>query len=132
MSQDTIILFDGVCNLCSGSVQFILKRDKKAFFKFASLQSETGVNLLSTYSISGVDSIVCIHENKAYIKFKAVQIIAQYLGGGYRLLYWMSKLIPVRLGNLLYDFIARNRYRWLGKKEVCWIPSPEWKARFIG
>ncbi|MFN8415171.1 MAG: DCC1-like thiol-disulfide oxidoreductase family protein [Cytophagaceae bacterium] len=131
MNNSTIILFDGVCNLCSGSVQFILKRDKKGVFKFASLQSDIGSSYLSQFEISGVDSIVCIQDEKAFTKFKAVQRISKELGRGYKFLYWISKIIPVTLGNLLYDFIAKNRYRWMGKKEVCWIPSPEWKERFL-
>jgi predicted DCC family thiol-disulfide oxidoreductase YuxK len=131
MNDSTIILFDGICNLCSGSVQFILKRDKKGVFKFASLQSEIGNSLISQYKISGVDSIVCIQAGKANVKFKAVQTISKQLGGGYQLLYWFSKIIPVGIGNYIYDFIARNRYRWMGKKEVCWIPSPEWEDRFL-
>lgn len=131
MNNTTTILFDGVCNLCSGSVQFILKRDKKGVFKFTSLQSEIGKSLLSEYNIGEVDSIVCIHDHVAYVKFKAVRIIAKRLGGMYLFFYWISKVIPVAIGNVLYDFIARNRYRWMGKKEVCWIPSPEWKDRFL-
>lgn len=131
MKNYSIVLFDGVCNLCSGSVQYILERDKKKIFKFSSLQSEKGISLVSQYELFGVDSIVCIQDDKAYVKFKAVQTIAKELGGGYTLLFWMSKLMPTFLGNKLYDFVARNRYRWLGKKEACWLPSPEWKERFL-
>ncbi len=127
-----IILFDGVCNLCSGAVTFIIKRDKKNVFRFASLQSDLGKSLLEKFGIDPVktDSIILISKGKAYIKSSAALHIARDLNGGYPLLTGFL-IVPKFLRNGLYDFIAKNRYRWFGKKESCMIPNPELKSRFL-
>ncbi|MBK7477991.1 MAG: thiol-disulfide oxidoreductase DCC family protein [Haliscomenobacter sp.] len=127
-----ILLFDGVCNLCNGTVQFILRVDRKQVFRFASLQSEIGQQLLRTAAYDGppLDSVVLIKDQKAFIHSEAVLEIARLLGGGWALLYGFS-VIPKGWRDRLYSWIAQNRYRWFGKKEQCMIPSPKLRARFL-
>ncbi len=126
-----IVLFDGLCNLCSGAVKFILTHEKSETLKFASLQSETGSALVMKFKIDpSVDSIVLISDHKAYIKSDAAIRIASYLKRPWS---WISHtgFIPLAWRNSLYDFIARNRYRFFGKKEECWLPQPRWRMRFL-
>jgi predicted DCC family thiol-disulfide oxidoreductase YuxK len=127
-----IILFDGVCNLCSGTVSFVIKRDSKDIFRFASLQSETGENLTAKYGIdtAKVDSIILIDEGAVYIKFTAALRIARSLPGAYPLLYCFI-IIPRFFRDWIYEGIARKRYAWFGKKESCMVPTPELKSKFL-
>lgn len=132
-TNDTaIILFDGVCNLCNASVQFIIQHDKKNHFKFASIQSEAGQKLLKKYSIdtSATDSIVLIENNRTYVKSTATLRIAKHLNGLYPLLYGFI-IVPAFIRNGIYDLIAKNRYKWFGKKEACMIPSEELRSKFM-
>ena len=132
MANNKIILFDGVCNLCNGAVTFVIKRDKKNIFKFAALQSEAGVALLSKFKIdtSKIDSIILVDGNKFYSKSAAALHIAKHLSGSYPLLYGFM-ILPKFLRNAVYDYIAKNRYKWFGKKESCMIPSPELAEKFL-
>lgn len=126
-----IILFDGVCNLCSGAVQWIIKHDKKNVFKFASLQSETGISLVKKYAIpENTDSVILINEEQVYVKSSAALHIAKYCSGLWPLLFAFI-IVPPFIRNTVYDWVARNRYKWFGKKESCWIPTPELKQKFI-
>lgn len=127
-----IILFDGVCNLCNGAVNFVIERDKKNVFKFAALQSEVGRELASKYEIdtAALDSIILIDGDTHYEKSTAALRIARELSGGYPLLYGFM-VLPRFLRNAVYDYIAKNRYKWFGKKESCMIPTPELKSRFL-
>ncbi|MDP5045025.1 MAG: thiol-disulfide oxidoreductase DCC family protein [Leeuwenhoekiella sp.] len=127
-----IILFDGVCNLCNGAINFVIKQDSKAVFKFASLQSETGMRLLKKHKIDPqkTDSIILVEEDKVSVKSTAALRISRFLDKGYPLLYGFM-IIPGFIRNYVYDFIARNRYKWFGKKESCMIPTPELKSRFL-
>jgi len=114
-------------------VQFLIKRDKHDTFRFAALQSEVGQRLIDERNIdaANIDSIVFIEPGMAYYtKAAAALRIGQALGGGYRLL-WLFEWIPKGISNLIYDFIARNRYQWYGKKDACMIPTPELKAKFL-
>lgn len=128
-----IILFDGVCNLCNGAIQFIIKRDRKDLFRYAALQSEIGEKLIQERSIdtSKVDSIILIEPGVAYYtKSDAALRIGQDFGGlwkGLGLFTWIPKLFR----DALYDLVARNRYEWFGKKEQCMIPTPELQAKFL-
>lgn len=127
------MLFDGVCNLCNGAIQFIIKRDKKDKFRFAALQSEIGQKLVVERGIdtSKVDSIILIDPGVAYYtKSEAALEIGAELKG-YRILSNILRLIPSSLSNIVYDLIARNRYKWYGKKETCMIPTPEFRAKFL-
>ena len=127
-----IILFDGVCNLCNGSVVFIIKRDKKDLFRFAAIQSDEGRELIKKHKIdtSKVDSILLIDGERYLSKSTAALKIARHLSGGYPLLYGFM-ILPRFFRNWVYDIIARNRYKWFGKKESCMIPTPELKAKFL-
>jgi len=127
-----IILFDGVCNLCNGIVRFIIKRDVKSKFRFASLQSETGRLWLEKFGLSGNDfkSFVLIQGDRCYIKSTAALKMFRELGGIWTLLY-VFIWIPRPLRDLLYDVIAKNRYTIFGKQETCMIPTPELEARFL-
>jgi predicted DCC family thiol-disulfide oxidoreductase YuxK len=129
--MESIILFDGVCNLCNDSVQFILKRDPVGYFKFASLQGETGQKLLKRYGISTeLNSFVLIEKDKIYLKSSAALRVCRHLTGPWKSLSFL-RIIPPVIRDFLYDIVAKNRYRWFGKKESCMLPSPKWKNRFI-
>lgn len=128
-----IILFDGVCNLCNSSIQFVIKRDKKDIFRYAALQSEIGQKLTAERGIDtdDIDSIILIEPGVAYYsKSTAALEISKSIGGIYGLLSLLL-WIPEGLRNLIYDFIARNRYKWYGKQEACMIPTPELKSKFL-
>lgn len=132
MPDNHIVLFDGVCNLCSNSVKLIIKNDPKGLFKFTSLQSKTGKSYVDKYDIdtSKTDSIVLIKNGKSYVKSSAALHIANKMKGLYPLLFGFI-IIPSSIRDLIYDFIARNRYKWFGKKDECWLPTPDLKARFL-
>lgn len=128
-----IILFDGVCNLCNNAVQFVIKRDKKDVFRYAALQSEVGEHLTKERGIdtSKVDSIILIDPGTAYYtKSTAALEIGKELRG-YRGLSSILLWIPAPIRDIVYDFIAKNRYKWYGKKDQCMIPTPELKAKFL-
>lgn len=127
-----VILFDGVCNLCNASVLFIIARDPHARFRFASLQSAFGQEQLLKFglSVSELNSVMLIRNGVLYQKSNAALEIARHLRGLWPILY-AFKIIPRFIRNAVYDWIARNRYRWYGKKDECMIPTPELKARFI-
>ena len=131
-TKHPLILFDGDCNLCNGSVQFVLKRDSNATFQFASLQSQVGREAILRVSAgeSVPDSIVLIRGDKLLLKSSAALAIVRGLRWPWPILsvFW---LVPYPLRDLIYDWIARNRIRWFGKREECWIPKPEWLIRFL-
>lgn len=130
--ENPVILFDGVCNLCNCAVVFIINRDRSARYKFASLQSETAKKIISEFSISPdtIDSIILVENGKYYIKSTAAIKIGMKLGALWPLVY-IFMWIPRAIGDYLYDVIARNRYRWFGKKQQCMIPSKEIENRFL-
>ena len=128
-----IILFDGVCNLCDATVQFIIKQDKHDVFRFVALQSELGQQIVKYIGVdaSKTDSIILYEPGHAYYyKAEAAIKIAKQLGGIYSLMGIFS-VLPDWLSNKVYDYVARNRYKWYGKKEECMIPTPEMKAKFL-
>jgi predicted DCC family thiol-disulfide oxidoreductase YuxK len=131
--EKKIILFDGLCNLCNNSIQFIIERDKNDVYRFAALQSEIGKKMVDERNIdnSQVDSIILIEPGIAYYtKSSAALKIGKSFGGLWSLL-GIFEWIPEKISNLLYDFIAKNRYKWFGKKEECMIPTPELKSKFL-
>lgn len=135
-AEDTphpILLFDGVCNLCNGSVQFILKRDPQARFRFASLQSEVGRSLMSEHGLDpdALSSVVVVEDGRVWQESSAALRITRHLPGLWKLLR-VFLVIPRPLRDAVYRLIARNRYRWFGKSETCWLPTPDLKARFLG
>ena len=131
-NQDEIVLFDGVCNLCDASVQFIIKHEKHPELKFASLQSATAQQLIKQFNLNNknIDSIVYISKNNLYIKSGAALRLSKKLKGLYPLLFAFI-IVPPFIRNAVYDFIARNRYKWYGKKDSCMMPTPETRSRFI-
>jgi len=128
-----IILFDGVCNLCDASVQFIIKNDKNDVFRFVAIQSALGQQIIKHLGIdtSKTDSIILYEPGIAYyFKAEAALRIAKELKSWHSILYIFIH-IPNFIKNGVYDFIAKNRYKWYGKKEACMIPTPELKAKFL-
>ena len=128
-----IILFDGVCNLCDSTVQFIIKHDKKDIFRFVALQSDLGEEIVNHIGIdrTKTDSIILYEPGLAYYyKAEAAIKIAAQLGGLFPLMN-IFLILPKSVSNSVYDYIARNRYKWYGKKEECMIPTPEMKAKFL-
>lgn len=132
MKTRKIILFDGICNLCNQSVQFVIEHDNKNQFQFASLQSDFGQNFLKENNLDATqfDSVVFIEDDKFYTKSSAALKIAKYLDG---ITSWLTifMIVPKPLRDVVYSFIAKNRYRWFGKQESCWLPTPELKAKFL-
>ena len=128
----SIILFDGVCNLCNASVNFVIKHDKKAQFLFASFQSDAAKEIMLHFNLKNLnlDSIVLIEGGKIYEKSTAILRIIRLLDGGFKLLYFF-RVIPKSIRDWLYNAIAKNRYRLFGKRESCVIPSLDLKNRFL-
>ena len=128
-----IILFDGVCNLCNSSVQYIIKHDTKDVFRFVALQSELGQKIVSHIGISekSIDSIILYEPGIAYYyKSAAALEITKQLGGLYSFAT-VFKILPLSLRDSIYDYVAKNRYKWYGKQESCMIPTSELKAKFF-
>jgi predicted DCC family thiol-disulfide oxidoreductase YuxK len=132
LEHKTVLLFDGYCNFCNNTVQFILKHEKKQDIFFASLQSEIGTELLQQYQIdpSQTDSLVLIENKRAYIKSSAALRVSRHLKGLYPALFAFM-IVPVFLRNAVYDWIARNRYKWFGKSDSCMLPDPAVEKRFL-
>jgi predicted DCC family thiol-disulfide oxidoreductase YuxK len=130
--QPSTILFDGVCNLCNGAVQFIIRHDPKGHFHFAAQQSEAGQALLQQFQLhpGKIDTMILIEGNRYFTQSTAALRIAKRLQGGWPLLY-AGIMVPPFLRNAVYAYIARNRYRWFGRKEQCMLPTPEMKRRFL-
>ena len=128
-----IVLFDGVCNLCSTSVQFILQRDPAGKFRFASLQSDLAQRLLTERGLDpkALDSVVVVDGDRLYRESDAALRVARDLKGAWKALT-VFRVIPRPVRDWAYRLIARNRYRWFGKKESCWLPTPELRGRFLG
>ncbi len=130
-TQPYIVLFDGLCNLCNGSVQFIIRHDTKNKFVFASLQSEVAQKLLNEIHVkSSQESIILIKGLKHFEKSDAVLEIAKNLSGLWPMVYGF-KIIPRFLRDILYNWIAKNRYTWFGKRDSCLIASPELSGKFL-
>ena len=127
-----VILFDGVCNLCSSSVRFIIARDPAARFRFASLQSEAGQALLGGHGLDtgALSSVVLVEDGRVHTRSDAALRIAWRLSGPWPLA-GVFRAVPRGVRDGVYDWIARNRYRWFGKTEACWLPTPELRARFL-
>jgi Uncharacterized protein conserved in bacteria len=127
-----VIFFDGICNLCCGAVQFIIKHDKKKTFRFAALQSHFARQLLQGIEENRArrsDSIILLYREKLYQQSTAVFMIAKHLNGLYPLLYCLL-IVPAFIRNNGYSFIAKHRYRWFGKRNECWLPTKELSGLF--
>ena len=127
-----VILFDGICNLCSNSVLFILRRDKKNQFLFGSLQGKTGQGYLAKFNLPAdtFNSFMLVEGDTLYTRSTAALRMVKHLGGGWSLLYAFI-IIPQFIRDAVYNIIAKNRYKWFGKKEVCWVPTPALKQKFL-
>ena len=127
-----IVLFDGVCNLCNAAVDLIVRNDKNGNLKVGALQDPKTKDLLKDYAINGdyLDSIILIRGDKVYYKSRAALEITKKLKGLWPLLY-VFIIIPNAVRDPVYDWIARNRYRWYGKKDTCRLPTPEERSRFL-
>jgi predicted DCC family thiol-disulfide oxidoreductase YuxK len=127
-----IVLFDGVCNLCSSVVKFTISRDPDGIFRFASLQSESGRFFLNKFGLStdDFDSFVLIERDKFFLRSTAVLRLCKSLNGLWPLIYLLI-IIPRPIRDFIYNIVAKNRYKWFGRKEECFIPSADIKNRFL-
>ncbi len=133
MIQDgPVIIFDGVCNLCNKSVQFILKRDRKKQFRFTTLQGKTAQSLLdkSGLTTDELNSFILVEKGKIYTRSTGALRLCRKLSGAWPLLYGFL-IVPRFIRDAVYKWIARNRYKWFGKKETCMIPDVSIKSRFL-
>lgn len=132
-TQYDIVFFDGVCNLCSGAVQFIIRHDKNDVYRFASLQSDFAKRLLNEHQVKITEppqSILLLRKDKIYSESSAALRIAQRFNGGWKLLSAFL-IIPEFISDAVYRFVAHNRYKWFGKRDACTIPTPELKEKFL-
>lgn len=132
--SSTVVLFDGVCNLCNGFVQFVIEHDVAGQFQFAALQSASGQALLHEYHLPAPaepDSVVLLADGQAYTHSAAALGILARLNGWWAVLARVAGWFPRPLRDAVYRLIARHRYRWFGRQEACWLPTPELKARFL-
>jgi predicted DCC family thiol-disulfide oxidoreductase YuxK len=127
-----IVFFDGVCNLCQASVRFILEHDRDAVFRFAALDSDTGRNLNAVGLLEDrtVDSVILVEGGAAYVRSEAVIRIAARLGPPWRGVAGL-RILPLPLRDGAYDLLARNRYRWFGRKDICPAPYGDFRDRFL-
>lgn len=130
--EHSVILFDGVCNLCNGSINFIIKRERKDKFRFVSIQSNEGEKIINHFGLSSISesTMILIEGSKVYTKSTAALIIAKNLSGLWPLLY-IFIIIPKPIRDFAYGIVARNRYSWFGKRESCMIPTDELKRKFL-
>lgn len=131
-NRKPIILFDGCCNLCNNAVQFTIRHDPEQVFTFCALQSDKGIHLQKLYGfdLPRYGTFILIENGQAYIKSTAALRVSRRLNGMISLLYGFI-IVPPFIRNGVYDFIARNRYRWFGKQDTCMIPSPSQQSRFL-
>jgi len=127
--EHPIIAFDGVCNLCNGFIEWLIKQDKKAKFRYATLQSASG-QLISSDLAGDLDTVVLLYKGKIYTHSDVALLSAKELGGGWTALYGLI-IFPKRLRDFIYNWVARNRYKWFGKSQACMIPTPEVKKLFL-
>lgn len=127
-----VILFDGLCNLCNGLVQYVIKNDRKERFMFCSLQSRAGQRLLADFHLPQHDlnSFVLINHHTIYTKSSAALHVFKNLDGWRRLLFAFV-VVPPPIRNVVYDWVAKNRYKWFGKRDACMVPAPDLRKRFL-
>ncbi|MCH8250479.1 MAG: DUF393 domain-containing protein [Proteobacteria bacterium] len=128
-----IVLFDGICNLCESSVQFVIRHDRQSRFRFASLQSEAGRRILDEfqYEANELSSIILIDNGELSRKSRAALNIARQLDGAWPTFYFLFFWVPPFIADKVYDYVGNRRYRWFGMKEDCWVPDESLRARFL-
>ena len=128
-----VVLFDGVCNLCESTVRFIIARDRRSHFRFASLQSDVAEALAAPfdYAPDELSSVLLIEDGRLYSKARAGLRIARRLDGAWPLFYYLLFWVPGFIANPVYDFVGNRRYRWFGRKEACWVPTDDLRTRFL-
>jgi predicted DCC family thiol-disulfide oxidoreductase YuxK len=129
---DNLVLFDGVCNLCASSVQFIIRHDKEAVFHFASIQSDLGQEIYRRHGLdpADLDTFMVLTGGRALVRSDAAIEVAARCGGAWKLIK-VFQMAPRPTRDWVYSFVARHRYRWFGRKEACLVPTPEIRNRFI-
>lgn len=132
MAEQAIIFFDGVCNLCNAWVQFVLARDRKNHFQFAALQSDFAKNELAKFDVNlnALNSVLLLENGKLYSKSTAALHITKHLDWGWPILYGFL-VVPRFIRNGVYNIVAKNRYKWFGKQDSCWLPTQDLKNRFL-
>jgi len=132
MKHNTIIIFDGLCNLCSAAVQFVIYRDPQEKFRFVSFQSDAGRKLVNDFTnvSNNPETVILIKDNQAYYKSDAALHIAKELSGLWKYAFYF-KAVPRPVRDSIYGFIAQKRYKWFGKRDICLVPAPEIRERFI-
>jgi predicted DCC family thiol-disulfide oxidoreductase YuxK len=130
--KHAILLFDGECNLCNYAVQFVIRRDPRGYYRFAALQSQAGKQLLEQYQLSSteINTVILIQNGKLYTKSTAALKLTRNLNRLWPLVYLLI-IIPGFLRDPIYDWIARNRYKWFGRRELCMLPTPEMNSNFL-
>lgn len=131
--EGPLVLYDGQCGLCNRSVQTILKHDRRGRFRFAALQSDVGQALLARHGLAAdvIDTVVLVDEGRAFTRSRAALRIAGGMDAPWPLLRALA-IVPHRITDVAYDWVARNRYRWFGRTDACMLPPPEVRARFLG
>jgi predicted DCC family thiol-disulfide oxidoreductase YuxK len=132
MKNKAIILFDGICNLCNGAVQFVIRHDQRDQFLFASLQSKEAEKVLEPFSLdpAASNSFILVDDGKVYFRSTGVLRVLKKLSGFWRVFYGFI-IVPGFIRDSIYNLIARKRYRWFGKKDQCMIPTPELQSKFL-
>lgn len=135
VSGSPTLLFDGVCNLCSGSVRWVIRHDPQALFRFASLQSAIAQDILKQHgcppaACDALDSVVLVDGDRLWVKSDAALEVLRRIGGGWAFLR-VLRIVPRPIRDAVYGWVARHRYRWFGKRDECWLPTPELRRRFL-
>ncbi len=132
METQPVILFDGVCNFCNGAVNFVIKRDRRSRIRFATMQSDAARELLAPYHwpVDDMKSFLFIENGKLYDRSTAALRVCRYLRGGWPLCYGLI-IVPKFIRDGIYNWVARNRYKWFGQKDQCMVPTPDVRARFL-
>ena len=132
LNSKGVVLFDGVCNFCNSSVNFIIRHDKKDYFRFTPLQSEIGMKISEKYNLDSgnLKSVILVDKGKIYTKTTAALRIAKQLSGAWPALY-VFIIVPPPIRDVVYNIIAKYRYKWWGERDACMIPTPEIRKKFL-
>lgn len=132
LKEKGIVLFDGVCNFCNSSVNFVMRKDNSDYFRFLPLQSDKGKSIVSKFNLDpeNLQTVILLERGRVYTKSTAAIRIARKLRGGWKLFYGFV-IVPAFIRDVMYNFVARNRYKWWGKRDVCMVPTPDVKNKFL-